>query len=245
MAVARASLEEEAATKARQLAEEKARKRGDDDDDITAAGEKAAEEAEPKPTAQRNFTDPDARIMKKADGSYHYAYTGQAVVDADHQVIIATVLNNVAVDVQQLEPMIKRTIDTLGTMPTSWSADAGYCSASNLEHVKEIEAAHETEFFISTRRMKHSTPVPESPRGRIPAKATLTERMAWKLKTKRGKMIYARRKAIIEPVFGKIHTRQGKHLLLRGMEKAAQEWELLVGCHNLLKLHSYRTSEAF
>ena len=244
MAVARDSIEKEAAAKARQQAEEKARKRGAGDEAITAAGEKAAAEAEPKPTAQRNFTDPDARIMKIADGSYHYTYTGQAVVDSDHQVIVATELNNVAVDVQQLESMVKRTVDTAGAMPKNWTADAGYCSASNLEHVKEVEAEHATEFFISTRRMKHGTPVPESPRGRIPANATLGERMARKLKTKKGKAVYARRKAIVEPVFGQIKTRQGKHLLLRGMEKAAREWELLAGCHNLLKLHSYRTSQA-
>ncbi|MDQ6739145.1 MAG: transposase [Actinomycetota bacterium] len=244
MAVARASIEQEAAAKDRQLAQEQARKRGGDDDDITGASAKAAAKAEPKPTAQRNFTDPDARIMKTADGSYHYCYNGQAVVDADHQVIIATTLNNAPTDIQQLAPMIEHTRTTAGAMPKTWSADAGYCSASNLEHVKNIETAHNTEFFISTRRMKHGTPVPDAPRGRIPASATLGERMARKLKTKKGRKIYARRKAIVEPVFGQIHTRHGKHVLLRGLEKAAHEWELLAGCHNLLKLHSFRAASA-
>ncbi len=90
--------------------------------------------------------------------------------------------------------------------------------------------------------MKHSALIPESPRGRIPANATLGERMARKLKTKKGRKIYARRKTIVEPVFGQIHTRQGKHVLLRGLEKAAHEWELLAACHNLLKLHSFRAA---
>ena len=244
MAVARASIEEEAADKARHIAEEKARSRGGDDDDITGAGDTAAAAAVPKPTAQRNFTDPDARIMKTADGSYHYCYNAQAVVDAEHQVIIATVLNNVPTDIQQLIPMIEHTTATVGAVPVTWSADAGYCSAANLEHIKDIEAAHKTGFFISTRRMKHSAPIPETPRGRIPAKATLSERMARRLKTKKGREVYARRKAIVEPVFGQIHTRQGKHLLLRGMGKAAHEWEFLAACHNLLKLHSHRTNPA-
>lgn len=243
MAVARASMEEEAAQKARKVAEDKARDRGDDDQGTSAKGDAAAKAAEPKPTAQRSFTDPDARIMKTADGSYHYCYNGQAVVDADHQVIIATVLNNVAVDVQQLIPMVEHTTDTVGTMPGKWAADAGYCSAANLEHVKNIEDATggSTEFFISTRRMKHGHKIADAPRGRIPADATLAERMARKLKTQKGKAVYARRKAIVEPVFGQIHTRQGKHVLLRGLEKAAHEWQLLTGCHNLLKLFSYRT----
>ena len=153
----------------------------------------------PRPSA-----DPDARIMKTADGSYHYCYNGQAVVDKDHQVIIATELNNTAVDVRQLVPMVQNVRETLGAMPGKWSADAGYCSAANLEHVRDLEAGGSTEFFISTRRMKHGRPVPESPRGRIPADATLAERMARKLKTKKGKTVYARRKAIVEPVFGQI-----------------------------------------
>jgi len=68
--------------------------------------------------------------------------------------------------------------------------------------------------------------------------------MARKLKTKRGRAVYARRKAIIEPVFGQIHTRQGKHVLLRGLRQAQQEWKLIAGCHNLLKLFTARTAAA-
>ncbi|MCW2135469.1 IS1182 family transposase [Arthrobacter sp. VKM Ac-2550] len=242
MAAARKQLEEEAADKARKEAERKARDRGDDDDTVAAKGAEAAAEAAVKPTAQRNFTDPDARIMKTADGSYHYCYTGQAVVDADHQVIVTNELNNTAVDVQQLAPMIENTAETLGQLPSQWTIDAGYCSAGNLEHVRQIEADNDgsTEFFIATGRLKHGEQVQDAPRGRIPNNATAKERMARKLKTKRGKAVYARRKAIIEPVFGQIHTRQGKHVLLRGLEQARQEWNLIAGCHNLLKLFKFR-----
>ena len=49
--------------------------------------------------------------------------------------------------------------------------------------------------------------------------------------------MHARRKAIVEPVFGQIHTLQGKYLLLRGLDNACQEWNLLATCHNLRKLH--------
>lgn len=244
MKVARESIEAEAAERARAEAEAKARDRGDDDEDASGKGDAAAEAAVPKPTAQRNFTDPDARIMKTADGSFHYCYNAQAVVDAHHQVIIATRLNNTPTDVQQLIPMIEHAQATVGAMPRQWSADAGYASKANLEHTRDLEAAEGTEFFISTRRIKHDQPVPESPRGRIPANATVTERMARRLKTKKGRAVYARRKAIVEPVFGQINTRQGKHLLLRGLEKASAEWDLLAGCHNLLKLFTHRTATA-
>jgi transposase len=244
MAAARKQLEDDAAAKARKEAERKARDRGDDDDTAAGKGEEAAAKSVVRPTSQRNFTDPDSRIMKTADGSYHYCYNAQAVVDADHQVIVATELNNTAVDVRQLIPLTGRTAETLGRMPAQWTIDAGYCSAENLEHVRQIEAASggRTEFFIATGRLKHGEKVPEAPRGRIPANATAKERMARKLKTKKGRGIYARRKAIIEPVFGQIQTRQGKHVLLRGLEQAAREWELIAACHNLLKLFKHRTN---
>lgn len=242
MAVARASIEAEAAAKARVEAEAKARKGGDDDDEITGAGDKAAEAAVPKPTDQRNFTDPDARIMKRADGSFSYCYNGQACVDAQHQVIVAAEINQGANDYGQLIPMVHKAMENLGRMPDKWLADTGYCSKANLEQARGLEGEHGTEFFISTGRMKHSVPIPDSPRGRIPSRVTVGERMARKLKTKYGKKVYARRKVIVEPVFGQIHTRQGKHLLLRGLENVVHEWKLLAACHNLMKLHSYRVN---
>jgi len=243
MAEARKSLEAEAAARARKEAEEKSRERGDDDDATTTKGEDAAQNAQVKPTAQRNFTDPDARIMKTADGSFHYCYNAQAVVDADHQVIIATQLTNIAVDVQQLKPMLEETRTTVGSLPAEILADAGYGSAKNLEYAKTIEDASDgaTRFFISTGRAKHGERIPDVPRGRIPADATARERMGRKLKTKNGRAVYARRKAIVEPVFGQIHTRQGKRVVLRGLEQAQHEWNLLAACHNLMKLFTMQS----
>lgn len=244
LAQARAALEADAAARARKEAEKKSRDKGDDDDAVAQKGEDAAKNAVVNPKAQRNFTDPDARIMKTADGSFHYAYNAQAIVDADHQVIVATTLTNIGVDVEQVVPLIEKLRTGLGVLPGQVLADAGYCSASNLDYAKTVQAATvgKTEFFIATGRVKHGERVPEVPRGRIPAAATLRERMARKLKTKKGRAVYARRKAIVEPVFGQIHTRQGKFLLLRGLEQAAHEWDLIAACHNLMKLHTLQTN---
>jgi len=110
--------------------------------------------------------------MKTADGSFHYCYNAQAVVDADQQVIIAAELGNSATDIHQLIPMITTTVDTVGVMPQTWGADAGYCSAANLKHTTGLETAHQTEFFISTRRMKHDAPTPDAPQDPMPAALT-------------------------------------------------------------------------
>lgn len=245
LAQAREQLEADAAVKARKDAERKAREQGDDDDDIAKKGDEAAGNAVVAPTAQRNFTDPDSRIMKTADGSFHYCYNAQAVVDADHQVIVVTTLTNIAVDVEQVVPLVAKLKETVGVLPGQVLADAGYCSKKNLEYANALEkqSGGGTEFFIATGRQKHGE-IPGEAGGTLPADASLRQQMAKKLKTERGHTVYARRKAIVEPVFGQIHTRQGKHLLLRGLEQAGQEWDLIAGCHNLMKLFRKHVDDA-
>ena len=105
--------------------------------------------------------------------------------------------------------------------------------------------AGSTETFMATGRLKHGEQVPPAPRGRMPTNATVKQRMARKLRTKRGRAAYARRKAIVEPVFGQMATLQdAKHLLLRGIDGARGEWWLLAACHNLRKIFTHTGSAA-
>jgi transposase len=237
---AKAALEEEARARAREHAETTARDRGDDADTVAAKGGTAATQAVPKPKAQRNFTDPDSKIMPTSDGAFHQCYNAQAVVDADHQVIVATEIGTNAADVGNLITMTEKTTTNTGQAPGQMLADAGYCSADNLDAAAAFTDAHGTEFYVATGRLRRGDPPPVAPRGRIPNTATNKQRMARKLTTKNGQQVYARRKAIVEPVFGQMHTLQNaKHLLLRGLEQARGEWQLLAACHNLRKLHDH------
>lgn len=236
LAFARQQLEDDAREKARAEAEERATGRGESADEVTAKGDQAAERAVPDPKAQRNFTDPDSRIMKTSDGSFHYCYNTQNVVDGAHQVIIATDLTQAPADSRQFQPMIDQVRAQFGD-PAVVLADAGYCSNANLDYAAGIEAStgDTTRVLIATGRMRHGEKIlpPDQP---VPVDATRREQMKHRLTTAEGHAAYARRKAIVEPVFGQIHVRQGKHLLLRGLEQARHEWELIAGCHNLLKL---------
>uniref|UniRef100_UPI0038CC0FBA IS1182 family transposase n=1 Tax=Mycobacterium ostraviense TaxID=2738409 RepID=UPI0038CC0FBA len=237
---AKAALEEEARQRARAHAEAAAGERGDDQQTAAATGAAAAETATPKPKAQRNFTDPDSKIMLTGDEAFHQCYNAQAVVDEDHQVIVATTLGTNASDVGALIPMTQQTVANTGQAPRQLLADAGYCSANNLDAAADYAAEHGTEFYIATAPHRRDDPPPVAPRGRIPNDATEKQRMAGKLTTHTGRTIYARRKAIVEPVFGQIHTPQNaKQLLLRGLDQARGEWLLLATCHNLRKPHGH------
>lgn len=233
---AKADLEAEAAQRAAAAAQERARKRGADDDEAGRAAERAAAKAEPKDSAQRNFTDPDSRIMKTSDGSFHQCFNAQAVVDEANQVIVATRLNNSAADAPTLPDMIDEVIANCGAKPRQLLADAGYFSEDNVKAAAE----REVDALIATGRLKHHETPPPSPRGRIPNDATPKQRMARKLRTVKGRASYARRKAIVEPVFGQIATCQGgKRVLLRGAAAAEAEWALLAAGHNLRKLFGF------
>ncbi len=194
----------------------------------------------PKGTAQRNFTDPESKIMKTSDGSFHQCFNGQAIVDSQAQVIVAAELSDQAPDAEQLEPALDQLADNLDAIDAelpegaALTADAGYFSEENIT----ITSGHGLDPFIATGRFKHSEPPVPAPRGPVPKNATPKQRMARKLKTKDGHAVYARRKAIVEPVFGQMQTVQdAQRLLLRGKQAARAQWRFQCAVHNLLKLH--------
>lgn len=77
--------------------------------------------------------------------------------------------------VEQNVPLIEKLQNTIGVLPGQVLADAGYCSATNLDYAKALHAdtGGTTEFFIATGRIKHGERVPEVARGRIPANTTV------------------------------------------------------------------------
>jgi len=189
----------------------------------------------PAPKAQRNFTDPDSRIMKDgATKSFEQCYNGQLAVDDTAQIIVAQFVTQETNDKQQLQPAIeemKRTLD--GDKPRRLTADAGYFSEDNMKCAQ----AESIDLYVATGRVKHGETPPPAPRGRIPQDATPIERMARKLRTIRGRATYAKRKATVEPVNGQIKQARGfRQFLLRGVEKVRGEFSLICTGHNLLKL---------
>jgi hypothetical protein len=219
---------------AKRVVEERAREKA------KAAGksEEEVKKAQPEEKSQYNFTDPESRIMNSSEG-FVQAYNAQIAVESEFQLIVGQLVTQAANDKEQLQPMVQAIEEQSGQLPTEVLADAGYCSESNLESLEsEAEPEKRIEAYVATGRQKHSEPAAECSRGPLPKGATRTDRMRRKLQTKAGKAIYARRKAIVEPVFGQIKQVRGfRRFSLRGLIKVQCEWALVCLTHNILKLH--------
>ena len=225
---AKAELEAEA--KAKAAAEQAAREK---DDDKPRPGRKAAPPSEvPEAKAQRNFTDPESRILKTKDG-YIQGYNAQAAVDAKAQIIVAHTLTNNGSDQAQLAPLLDGIKANLKRNPDEISADAGYCSAANLRTLSR----RRIKGYIATGRQQHGT---KSATAKRPVKpGSLLARMATRLRRAGHRSRYRLRKQVVEPVFGQIKQARGfRQFLLRGIEKVKAEWAMLCTVHNLRKLAS-------
>ena len=188
----------------------------------------------PHDRAQRNFTDPDSRIMKSQDG-FIQGYNDQAAVDAAHQVIVAQGLTNQASDAHQLEPMLAHIKANMGRQARELSADAGYCFEHNLTALNR----HHVRGYVATGRQQHGAASAIGVRKTVPR--TRVHAMTIRLRCAGHRSRYRLRKQVVEPVFGQIKQARGfRQFLLRGLSQVAGEWSLLCSVHNMLKLAGAR-----
>ena len=190
------------------------------------------EDGTPKPKAQRNFTDPESRIQKTQSG-FIQGFNAQLAVDEAHQIIVAQALTNQPPDAEHFIPLLEQVVENCGGVPQVATADAGYFSEQNVTRA----ASMGIDAYVAVGRDKHGVE-PPAVQGRMPQDLSIKEWMARRLRTKKGREVYARRKAVAEPPFGQIKQARGlRQLLLRGLQKARGEWTLICLTHNLLKLH--------
>jgi transposase len=198
----------------------------------------------PEDKAQTNFTDPEAKIMKQSNKGFDYSYNAQAVVDGEHQIIVAAEVTRAANDKQQAVPMACAALTDLGAagiprakgadgavVPIPNTADTGYFSE---EAVTGLEGLGMDPYIAVERQKHHEAAVESEPTA---VTASVKEQMRQKLASATGKVLYAARKRIVEPVFGQMKGARGiRGFLLRGLEKVAAEWQLICLTHNLLKI---------
>ena len=188
--------------------------------------------------AQRNFTDPESRIMPDGanKGAFLQGYNCQAAVDEAHQIIVGAEVMAVAPDQGHLVPMLDRIEAQFGRLPEMMLADAGYFSEAGIRAVED----RGTEMFCPPGRGKKEERE-GCKRGRPPNRETFAQAQRRKVRGRRGRIHYRRRKAIVEPVFGQLKEGQRfRQFLLRGRRKVRGEWFLGCLAHNLKKIHRAR-----
>jgi len=241
---AKAALEQEAKDKAAMKAAEAQQQQAAREREQAEAGPApkvpGPVQAVPDAKAQRNFTDPESRIMPDGanKGSFMQGYNAQIAVDEQAQVIVAAELTQSANDARQLVPMARAIVENVGKLAETTSADAGYFSREAVAH----PALEGTNLLVPPSRQKHGA-VP-NPGSADPA-ASAAQRMRHKLASVEAQALYKMRKAIVEPVFGQIKEVRGlRRVLLRGFAAARAEFLLIALSHNLLKLFRLRNPVA-
>jgi transposase len=220
---------------AKKVVEQRARERA-------AAEGKSSEKvkkAKPEDKDQYNFTDPESRIMKGADG-FVQGYNAQAAVEPEKGLIVGQFVTQAANDKEQLRPMVEAIEQQSGQRPEAALADSGYSSEENLKYLESAERPEwKIEGYIATGKEEHGDRRQPCKRGPLPKGATRVDRMKRKLQTKAGKAVYAARKCVVEPVFGQIKQARGfRQFVLRGIRKVKGEWALVCLTHNILRLYA-------
>ena len=199
----------------------------------------------PEDKAQTNCTDPELQLMRTNHKGWEYCGNAHVSVDAAYQIIVACDVTAEANDTQQAAPMAQLTIAPLGQAgiapPTDATGAAQKIPAtydSGYDSEAAVSAVEQGGFdpYMATGRQRHQASAAEGPE----PPGTATERMAAKVQTPEGRALYARRKVIVEPVFGQIKEARGfRRFLLRGLDHIRGEWRLVCLTHNLLKLWRY------
>lgn len=212
-----------------------------EDDARRAAGEtpraRKAVDPTPAPKAQRNFTDPESKIMKVSNKGFDQCGNAQMVCN-EEQIILAADVTDQANDQRQVKPMVSQAQENLAQAGVeekigALDADAGYYSEENVSHLEK----EKIDPYLATERLKHHEKVSCASDSPVPENLTPKERMARKLRTKHGRETYAKRKGMIEPIFGQIKQGRGfRQFLMRGLAKMRGEWLLICLTHNLKKL---------
>jgi len=190
----------------------------------------------PRPKDQYNFTDPDSRIMKNSNNDgFDQHYNVQVAVDQDSRLIVGNMVSNHPNDKEEAIPTVDAIPAEVGK-PAAVALDNGYFSLTNIE---ELERRGIDPYIATGRDGHHQSWQERFQQPEPPAEdASPIVKMAYKLKTDIGKVIYGLRKSTVEPVIGIIKETLGfRQFSLRGLVAVAGEWCLVCLAYNLKRMH--------
>lgn len=195
----------------------------------------------PRKKDQVNLTDEESRIMPSSGKGFEQAYNAQAGVDVDTMLVVESHITQSPNDKKEITPALialSSLPEELGVVD-SILADTGYYSDDNVSSCEKAEI----EPFMPPGREKHNPPLSGrfAQPGPLPRNADSMSKMKHKLKTDRGRELYAKRKSTVEPVFGIIKQVMGfRQFLLRGFKAVTGEWILVSMAWNIKRMFALK-----
>lgn len=179
--------------------------------------------------ARVSTTDPEARVMKMADGGFRPAYNMQLATDTGSQVVVGVAITSHGGDGHEAPPMLEQVQNRTGIMPDDYLIDGGFAT---LDTIGALSAAGTT-VYAPTQPPRGSKRTQAEPRSTdTPAVAEWRARMA----TEEAKSIYRERAATSECVNGCLREHQGlQRFLVRGSAKVLCIALWMALAHNLLR----------
>lgn len=173
-------------------------------------------------------TDPEARVMKMADGGFRPAYNGQLCVDTVTQVVVGVDLNNSGSDRDQVVPMLEQLEKRYGTRPAEILLDGGYAGLRDVTQASQLG----TLVYAPLPPPKNRHRDPHLPlRSDSPAVARWRQRMG----TEVAKQIYKQRASSVECVNATARQRGLHQFRLRGRSKARTVLLWYALAHNVMR----------
>ncbi len=189
--------------------------------------EKETEEEHAKRTEPRaSSTDPEARVMKMADGGFRPAYNVQFSTATDTQLIVGVDVCNIGSDLGQLSPMLAQVEQHYARRPAQWLVDGGYARHDAIEDAD----THGTTVYTPVPKAKEAGRNPYEPLARD---STIIARWRERMGCSEAKEIYKQRAATAECVNAIARGRGLQQFVVRGLQKvkAVALWYALA--HNL------------
>lgn len=205
---------------------------------------RSADQSEPPPKKQVNFTDPESRIMKTGNGKhFEQACNAQAVVDTESMLIVGKTVTNAPNDKEQLLPTLKSIPGGTDYSAENVLADSGFYSE---EAVRETEKECDVTDYAAVGKQRHHKSIEDLEKAlRDPdltgPDATAQEVMQKRFESMHGRELYKLRKQTVEPVFGIIKSVMGfARFSLRGLQAVQGEWDLVILSYNMKHLFNLK-----
>lgn len=183
-------------------------------------------------------SDPESRYLRRR-GGFCLGYAAEIAVSDDH-LIVAQRVHQSNVDNASLAPMTEAVERECGERPETVVADCGYYAMEQIQAVQQRGIAVYVPDVLSARELAGSAPAAEMSRReqrRHPGLKQLREQM----RAPAGRASYARRKAVVEPVFGVLKEQRGmRQFRRRGLAAVATEWALATTAYNLTRMFPRR-----